>query len=138
LGLGLGNSIQKYSYLPEANTDFIFAILGEEAGLVGTIGIVVLFLLFAFFGIRVCIKTKDYFGRTVAGAITSMIIVQAVMNIGVVTKLLPVTGFTLPFISYGGSSLIVCMASAGILLNISRQNLTVSKKTSNDEETIEQ
>jgi len=138
LGLGLGNSIQKYSYLPEANTDFIFAILGEEAGLVGTIGIVVLFLLFAFFGIRVCVKTKDYFGRTVAGAITSMIIVQAVMNIGVVTKLLPVTGFTLPFISYGGSSLIVCMASAGILLNISRQNLTVSKKTSSDEEMLEQ
>jgi cell division protein FtsW len=138
LGLGLGNSIQKYSYLPEANTDFIFAILGEEAGLVGTISIVVLFALFAFFGIRVCIKTKDYFGRTVAGAITSMIIVQAVMNIGVVTKLLPVTGFTLPFISYGGSSLIVCMASAGILLNISRQNLTVSKKASNDEEMVEQ
>jgi cell division protein FtsW len=138
LGLGLGNSIQKYSYLPEANTDFIFAILGEEAGLIGTITIVVLFLLFAFFGIRVCIKTKDYYGRTVAGAITSMIIIQAVMNIGVVTKLLPVTGFTLPFISYGGSSLIVCMASAGILLNISRQNLTFSKKTSSDEEMAEQ
>jgi len=138
LGLGLGNSIQKYSYLPEANTDFIFAILGEEFGMVGTITIVLLFILFAFFGIRVCLKTEDYFGRTVAGAITSMIIIQTVMNIGIVTKLLPVTGFTLPFISYGGSSLIVCMASAGILLNISRHNLTVSKKVNVGEEMVEQ
>jgi cell division protein FtsW len=137
-GLGLGNSIQKYSYLPEANTDFIFAIMGEEFGMVGTISIVVLFVLFAFFGIRVCLKTEDYFGRTVAGAITSMIIIQTVMNIGIVTKLLPVTGFTLPFISYGGSSLIVCMASAGILLNISRHNLTVSKKVNVGEEMVEQ
>ena len=106
--------------------------------MVGTITIVVLFILFAFFGIRVCLRTEDYFGRTVSGAITSMIIIQTVMNIGIVTKLLPVTGFTLPFISYGGSSLIVCMASAGILLNISRHNLTVSKKVNIGEEMVGQ
>jgi cell division protein FtsW len=137
LGLGFGNSIQKYAYLPEANTDFIFAILGEETGLVGTITVILLFILLAFFGIRVCLKTGDFFSRTVAGAIASMIIVQALMNIGIVTKLLPVTGFTLPFISYGGSSLIVCMASMGILLNISRHNLTVSKKVNINEESVE-
>jgi len=138
IGLGLGNSIQKYSYLPEANTDFIFAILGEEFGLVGTVSIIILFILFALFGIKVCLRTEDYFGRTVAGAITSLIFIQATMNICIVTGLLPVSGFTLPFISYGGSSLIVCMAGAGILLNISRHNLTVSKKANVDEELVEQ
>lgn len=129
LGLGLGNSIQKYSYLPEAHTDFIFAILGEEFGMVGTFVIIALFLLLAFFGIRVCLRTQDYFGRTLAGAITGMIITQAIINIGVVIGLMPVTGLTLPFISFGGSSLLTCMVATGILLNISRQNFTVTKKT---------
>jgi cell division protein FtsW len=128
IGLGLGNSIQKYSYLPEAHTDFIFAILGEEFGLVGTMVVIVLFLLLAFIGIRICLKTEDYFGRTLAGAITGLIIAQSVMNIAVVIGLIPVTGLTLPFISSGGSSLLVNMACAGILLNISRQNLTSTNK----------
>lgn len=128
-GLGLGNSIQKYSYLPEAHTDFIFAIIGEEFGIVGTTIILVLFLAFAFFGIRVCLKSKDYFGRVVAGTLTTMIIVQAVINISVVIGLLPVTGLTLPFISYGGSSLLTCMVASGIILNISRQNYTMVKKS---------
>jgi len=128
IGLGLGNSIQKYSYLPEAHTDFIFAILGEEFGLVGTMVVITLFLLLAFIGIRVCLKTEDYFGRTLAGGITGLIIVQTVMNIAVVIGLVPVTGLTLPFISSGGSSLLVSMASAGILLNISRQNMTSTNK----------
>jgi len=136
IGVGLGNSIQKYSYLPEANTDFIFAILGEEIGIIGTITVVTLFILFALFGIRICLKAEDYFGRTVAGAITGMITIQAMMNICIVTGVLPVTGFTLPFISYGGSSLIVCMASAGILLNISRHNATFSKKVDTSRETV--
>jgi len=136
IGIGLGNSIQKYSYLPEANTDFIFAIIGEETGMIGTITVVILFILFALFGIRICLKAEDYFGRTVAGAITSMITIQAAMNICIVTRILPVTGFTLPFISYGGSSLIVCMASAGILLNISRHNVTFSKKVDTSRETV--
>ena len=124
IGLGLGNSIQKYSYLPEAHTDFIFAILGEEFGMVGTLVVIALFLLLAFIGIRICLKTEDYFGRTLAGAITGLIIAQSVLNIAVVIGLMPVTGLTLPFISSGGSSLLVNMACAGILLNISRQNLT--------------
>jgi cell division protein FtsW len=128
IGLGLGNSIQKYSYLPEAHTDFIFAIIGEEFGLVGTMVVITLFLLLAFIGIRICLKTEDYFGRTLAGAITGLIIAQAVINIAVVIGLVPVTGLTLPFISSGGSSLLVNMACAGILLNISRQNLTSTNK----------
>ena len=128
IGLGLGNSIQKYSYLPEAHTDFIFAIIGEEFGMVGTLVVIALFLLLAFIGIRICLKTEDYFGRTLAGAITGLIIAQSVLNIAVVIGLMPVTGLTLPFISSGGSSLLVNMACAGILLNISRQNLTSTNK----------
>ncbi len=119
-GVGLGNSIQKYFYLPEAHTDFIFAILGEEFGLVGTVLTVVLFLLFTFFGIRVCLKAKDFFGRVLAAGLTSLITIQAMMNISVVVGLVPVTGLTLPFISFGGSSLLVSMISVGIILNISR------------------
>jgi cell division protein FtsW len=131
-GLGLGNSIQKYSYLPEAHTDFIFAILGEETGLAGTIVLIVLFLAFVFFGIRVCLKTKDYFGRTLAGAVTGMIAAQTVINICVVIGYLPVTGLTLPFLSSGGTSLLISMASAGIILNIARQNFTLLKKSDNE------
>ena len=127
IGLGLGNSVQKYYYLPEAHTDFIFAIIGEEFGLVGTILIVVLFILFMFFGIRVCIKTKDYFGRTMAVGLTSIIVIPAIINIAVVIGLAPVTGLALPFISYGGSSILVSMISVGILLNISRNNM-ISKR----------
>jgi cell division protein FtsW len=127
MGLGLGNSVQKYSYLPEAQTDFIFAIIGEEFGLIGTMLIVVLFLLFAFFGIRVCLKTTDYYGRVLAAGLTSLIIIPAIINIAVVTGLIPVTGLTLPFISSGGSSLLLSMVSVGILLSISRQNLLVRR-----------
>ena len=121
-GVGLGNSIQKYSYLPEAHTDFIFAIIGEELGLLGTILVVILFILFLIFGIRVCMKARDYFGRVMAVGLTSMIIIPAIINISVVIGLLPITGLTLPFISFGGSSLLVSMIAAGMLLNISRQN----------------
>jgi cell division protein FtsW len=131
-GLGLGNSIQKYSYLPEAHTDFIFAILGEEMGLTGTLVLIVLFLAFVFFGIRVCLKTKDYFGRTLAGAVTGMIAAQTIINICVVIGYLPVTGLTLPFLSSGGTSLLISMASAGIILNIARQNFTLLKKSDNE------
>ncbi len=127
LGLGLGNSVQKYSYLPEAQTDFIFAIIGEELGLIGTMLIVVLFFLFAFFGIRVCLRTADNYGRALAAGCTGMIVIPAIINISVVIKLLPVTGLTLPFISFGGSSLLLNMISVGILLNISRQNLLIRR-----------
>ncbi|MBC8389572.1 MAG: putative lipid II flippase FtsW [Actinobacteria bacterium] len=130
-GLGLHNSVQKYSYLPEAHTDFIFAIIGEELGLVGTILIVILFILFMFFGIRVCIKTKDYFGRMMAAGLTSIIIVPAIINISVVIGMIPVKGLALPFISFGGSSLLTSMISVGILLNISRHN-TSPERIQND------
>jgi len=131
VGLGLGNSVQKYYYLPEAHTDFIFAIIGEELGLLGTILVVILFILFMFFGIRVCFKTKDYFGKVMAVGLTSIIVVPAIINIFVVVGLAPVTGLALPFISYGGSSLLVSMISVGILLNISRHG-TKLKKDSED------
>jgi len=130
-GLGLHNSVQKYSYLPEAHTDFIFAIVGEELGLVGTILIVILFILFMFFGIRVCIKAKDYFGRMMAAGLTSIIIVPAIINISVVIGMIPVKGLALPFISFGGSSLLTSMISVGILLNISRHN-TSPERIQND------
>ena len=130
-GLGLHNSVQKYSYLPEAHTDFIFAIVGEELGLAGTILIVILFILFMFFGIRVCIKTKDYFGRVMAVGLTSIIIVPAIINISVVIGMVPVKGLALPFISFGGSSLLTSMISVGILLNISRHN-TSPERIQND------
>ncbi len=120
IGVGLGNSVQKYSYLPEAHTDFIFAIIGEELGLVGTIFTVILFILFMFFGIRICMKTREYFGRIMAVGLISIVVIPAIINIAVVIGLAPVTGLTLPFISYGGSSLLVSMISVGILLNISR------------------
>jgi len=132
-GVGLGNSIQKYFYLPEAHTDFIFAILGEEFGLVGTVLTVVLFLLFTFFGIRVCLKAKDFFGRVLAAGLTSLITIQAMMNISVVIGLVPVTGLTLPFISFGGSSLLVSMISVGIILNISRyESVSAEEVASNN------
>ena len=133
IGLGLGNSVQKYSYLPELHTDFIFAIIGEEFGLVGTIFIVVLYILFTIFGIRVCIKAKDYFGRVMAAGFVGLIIIPALINISVVIGLLPVTGLSLPFISFGGSSLLASMISVGILLNISRHNITMKRLPENQE-----
>ena len=137
-GLGLGNSIQKYFYLPEAHTDFIFAIIGEELGLIGTVFIVILFLLFTFFGIRVCIKAKDFLGRILAAGFTSLIAIQAMINIYVVVGLIPVTGLTLPFISLGGSSMLTSMISAGILLNISRYSTTALEKAEDEEKAAEE
>ena len=122
-GVGLGNSIQKYSYLPEANTDFIFSIIGEEFGLIGTLFIAALFILFAFFGIRIALKARDYSGRLIAVGITSLISIQAITNIAVTIGLIPVTGMTLPFISMGGSSLAAMMTGVGILLNISKYKI---------------
>ena len=119
-GVGLGRSREKFLYLPEPHTDFIFAILGEELGLVGTLTVIVLFFLFAWRGLRVAISAPDVYGSLLAAGLTSMIIVQALMNIAVVTASMPVTGIPLPFLSFGGSALIFTMAGVGILLNISR------------------
>lgn len=120
LGVGLGFSRQALGYLPEAFTDFIFAVLGEELGLVGTVLVVTLFLILAWRGYRIAMRAPDLFAALLATGITTMIVLQALINIGVVTDSLPVTGITLPFISYGGSSLVLSLAGIGILLNISR------------------
>lgn len=120
-GLGLGQSRQKTLYMPEPHNDFIFSIIGEELGLIGCIFIIALFLIFIWRGINVALKAKDVYGTFLAVGITSVIAVQCIINIAVVTGSMPVTGVPLPFISYGGTSLVVNMTAMGILLNISRQ-----------------
>jgi cell division protein FtsW len=120
LGLGLGRSRQKFLYLPEPQTDFIFAILSEELGFLGGATVILLFLLLVWRGVRTAITAPDTFGSLLAVGITGMIAVQVIINIGVVTGSMPATGITLPFISFGGSSLMLMLTCVGILLNISR------------------
>ncbi|MCK9524657.1 MAG: putative lipid II flippase FtsW [Limnochordia bacterium] len=120
-GLGLGKSKQKFSYLPEHHTDFIFAILCEELGFLGGATVLALYFIIAWRGLRIAMRAPDLYGTLLAIGITSMIAFQALLNIGVVTGSLPVTGIPLPFISHGGSSLLISLAGVGILLNISRQ-----------------
>ena len=120
LGLGLGASRQKFYYLPSAHTDAIFAVIGEELGLIGTLGTLALFALFAYRGYKITIETPDSFGALLAAGITFWITFQALLNIAVVTSTIPFTGITLPFVSYGGSSMLVSFAAIGILLNISK------------------
>jgi len=126
-GLGLGDGRQKLFYLPEAHTDFIFSVLGEELGLVGVVGILLLLGLFLYRGIRISLKAPDLFGTYLALGITVLISFQAITNIAVVMGLLPTKGLTLPFLSYGGTSLVCNLAAVGILLNISAQQRHVSK-----------
>ncbi|WP_053368839.1 stage V sporulation protein E [Bacillus sp. FJAT-27245] len=119
-GLGLGESRQKFFYLPEPQTDFIFAILAEELGFIGGSLILLLFSLLLWRGIRIALGAPDLFGSFLAVGIISMVAIQVMINIGVVTGLMPVTGITLPFLSYGGSSLTLMLMAIGVLLNISR------------------
>jgi cell division protein FtsW len=119
-GAGLGQGRQKFLYLPEQHTDFIFAVLAEELGFIGTTFVLLLFVAFMWRGLKIAIKAPDSFGALLGAGITVMVILQAVINLGVVTGSLPVTGITLPFISYGGSSLTLNLLGIGILLNISR------------------
>lgn len=119
-GLGLGASRQKFFYLPERHTDFIFAIIGEELGFLGALLVLLLFFGFLWRGYKIAITAPDSFGSLVAVGITSLIAFQALINLGVVTGSLPVTGITLPFISYGGSSLLFTLIGVGVLLNVSR------------------
>ena len=121
-GKGLGQSVQKYLYLPEPYNDFIFSILAEELGFIGCVGVILLFGLFIFRGYTIAYNAPDKEGKLVAAGITTIIAIQAIMNIAVVTSSMPVTGVALPFFSYGGTSLIVMMANMGILLNISAKS----------------
>ncbi len=119
-GVGLGGSRQKWGSLPEAHTDFILAVIGEELGLLGTFVVLTLLLVLAFAGIRIASRTKDPFVRYTAAGITIWIMSQAVINIGMVLGLLPVIGIPLPLISYGGSSLLVTLVAMGVLLNCAK------------------
>jgi cell division protein FtsW len=119
-GVGLMEGKQKLFYLPEPHTDFIFSVISEELGLVGAVIIVVLFAVFLWRGIRTAMRTQDRFGCFLAVGITSMVVVQAFINISVVLGLMPTKGIPLPFISYGGSSLFVTLACVGVLLNVTK------------------
>lgn len=118
-GVGLGNSTEKYLYLPEAETDFIFAIIGEELGMVGALGVVALFLLILYSGMQIAAKAPDSFGSMIAGGCTVMLVFQAFLNIMCVIGLLPTTGKPLPFLSSGGSSLVGSFLLVGIILSVS-------------------
>ena len=131
LGAGLGESrLAGGLFLPNASNDYIFAIIGEEFGLIGGVVVVGLFVVLAYSGIRVALAAPDTFGALLAAGITAWLCIQAFINIGVVVVLIPVTGITLPFISAGGSSLLVSLAAVGVLLSISRE--TVERGTWND------
>lgn len=119
-GLGLGLSRQKLFYLPEAHTDFIFSIIGEELGLLGTIGVIILFIIFIYLGTYIAHNARDLFGQFIGFGLVAMIALQAIVNIAAVTGAIPTKGLPLPFISYGGSSLIYNMVSVALLLNIAR------------------
>jgi cell division protein FtsW len=120
LGVGLGASRQKWSYVPNAHTDFIFAIIGEELGLVGALVVLALFGALLYAGVRIALRAPDTFGRLLAVGICGWFGVQAVVNLGAVTGLLPITGVPLPFVSFGGSSLVVSMAAVGVLVSVAR------------------
>ena len=120
-GVGFGASIQKQHYLPEAHTDFIFPIIGEELGLVATLTVVGLFVIFFILGMRISFRAPDQFGRLLAFGITMMITLQAAINIAVVTGCMPTKGLALPFISYGGSSILLTYTMVGVLINVARQ-----------------
>lgn len=120
-GTGLGNSLQKYAYLPESTTDSIFAIIAEELGFVGAVGLILFFIFIISRCFYIAVKARDNFGKLLAGGITTFVAIQAIINLAAQTALVPLTGIPLPFISYGGSSLIIDLAAVGILLNISRK-----------------
>ena len=121
-GKGLGRGICKYGHLPEDTTDFIFAIIGEELGFIGTAAVIGLFIVFVWLGILVVVRCRDLFGQLLAGGIVLTIAAQAALNIGVVTVVLPTKGIPLPFVSAGGTSMLLSAAAVGVLLNIAKQS----------------
>ena len=132
-GLGLGASRQKFGYIPASHTDGIFAILGEELGLIGCLAIIGLFAFLAYRGFRIALAAADGFGTVLASGITCSLIFQAIVNVGVITASLPFTGIPLPFISFGGSSLMISMASVGLLLAVSRRTMPEDESQSKKE-----
>jgi cell division protein FtsW len=131
-GVGLGESVQKVYYLPESSTDMIFAIVGEELGLVGAFALLAAFVVFGYAGFNVALACRDPFGKLLATGITALICGQAALNVSAVMGLAPLTGIPLPFVSYGGSSLVVMLASVGILLNIAVNHAAESSATAAD------
>lgn len=127
-GVGLGNSKQKYLYIPEPHNDFIFAVLAEEFGFLGCITVITLFALFVWRGIVIAMKSQDTFGTLIAIGLTSIIGLQSLINVAVVTNTIPVTGMPLPFFSYGGSAMLANLIGVGILLSVSRNSI----KTNNN------
>jgi cell division protein FtsW len=121
-GVGLGAGRAKWLFLPNAHTDFIFAVIGEELGLIGTLTVLGLFVAFAVLGIRTALRAPDRFGMLLATGVTVWVVAQAAVNIGGVIGMLPVSGIPLPFVSFGGSSLLFTLVGAGILANIARQS----------------
>lgn len=136
MGLGLGNGRQKLGFVPEHHTDFIFSIIGEELGLVATITVVLLFVLLVVCGFYIAGRASDTFGLLLGAGLTSMIGLQAFINIGVVTSVLPNKGMPLPFISYGGSNLVLMLVSIGLLLSISRFAIAPVKQKNNPFEAV--
>jgi cell division protein FtsW len=132
LGRGLGESVVKHFYLPEAHTDMIFAIVGEELGLVGTLAVVGAFLLFAYAGFSVAAACSDPFGKLLAAGLTTLVCGQALINLAAVLGLAPLTGIPLPFVSAGGSSLVVALTAVGILLNIASDDAGASRARVSD------
>jgi cell division protein FtsW len=129
-GVGLGESVQKIYYLPEATTDMIFAIVGEELGLVGSTAVILAFALFGYAGFSIALRTADPFAKRLAASLTALVCGQAAVNLAAVLGLAPLTGIPLPFVSYGGSSLIVCLAAVGILLTIARNSGAATTRNS--------
>jgi cell division protein FtsW len=123
-GLGIGRSKQKFEYLPEANTDSIFAIIGEELGLIGGVVVIALYMLLVWRGYRIAKYAPDKFGRLLALGISSWIGIQMCVNMASMVALIPLTGIPLPLVSSGGSSLIILLAALGIVMNISRQRVS--------------
>lgn len=122
LGLGLGMSRQKYLYLPAAHTDFVFAIIGEELGLIGALAVLTAFAVLCYAGVRIALTARDSYSRLLAGGLTGMIVTQALINMASVTGLMPVTGVPLPLVSYGGSSLVFTLACVGLILAVGRES----------------
>jgi len=131
-GKGLGEGVQKINYLPEQQTDMILAVIGEELGLIGTTAVIAAFAAFAFAGFTVALRCRDPFGKLLAAGVTSLVCGQASVNLAAVLGVAPLTGIPLPFVSYGGSSLVVLLASVGILLNIASDERAPQRAASTD------